>query len=212
MRVSSGVSVALLDLDHTGYASEDPAGLTDEEVRAAGHISDQVERQRFLATRRHVRMLLGEVLECAPGQVAIRRGRNGKPEVADLPLHFGVASRGACLAVAVSDVHPVGVELAPVRDDPPITALMTVLPARVRFDVLNAAPDARAREFALGWCRIRAAVKACGAGLDEAERCLDAAPQDAHLMGTGLAIAVASPAVGRARVRWAEPVSFQVAS
>lgn len=196
------VSVALLDLDDTGYAAEDPFGLTPGDLTDGVHIGDTVQRRRFLATCREVRLLLGDALDRPPAEVAIRRGRNGKPEIDGAPLHFAVASRGASCAVTLSSAHPVGVQMAPVRADPPAAILMSVLPARVRFAVLNAPAEVRPREFALWWCRVEAAVRASGSGLDEAQACLAATPQEARLLGLELAVAVAGRTVAHRGVRW----------
>jgi 4'-phosphopantetheinyl transferase len=191
MTAPSDVSVALLDLDATD-AVADPATLPAGDLAVAGHITDAQARRRFLAARLEVRLALAEILGMPPAAVPIRRGRNGKPEVAaGTALHFGVATSDAACAIATSRTHPVGVKLARVPDRTPVPVLWQILPPTARAAVLAAGPNEQPREFALWWCRVEAAVRACGAGFDEAAACLDAAPQEARAAGPDLVVAVA---------------------
>jgi 4'-phosphopantetheinyl transferase len=193
------VAVHLLDLD---TVPAEPADVPDGDLAAAEHIGDHRERRRFLARRGAVRRLLGQALELPPAEVPVERGRNGKPEVPGGPVHFSVAARDATCAVALDGAHPVGVALAPVPDEPPLPLVQHVLPPQARQAVLGAPPTDQALEFALWWARAEAAVRARGAGLGEAGTCLEAVPQEARTVGTGLALAVARDAPAPAEVRW----------
>jgi phosphopantetheinyl transferase len=186
----SELSVVLLDLDAVAPV-DDLSALPPEDLAVASHITDGQRRRRFLAARREVRLTLGQIVGVPPAAVPIRRGRNGKPLVEGTPVHFSVATRGAACAIATALNHPVGVEVARVPHETPAPVLGQLLPPSARSAVLAAEPDEQPREFALWWCRVEAAVRACGAGLDEAATCLDAAPQEARVFGPDLVAAVA---------------------
>jgi 4'-phosphopantetheinyl transferase len=184
------VSVVVLDLDVPGRV-DDLDALPAEDLALAAHIMDRQQRQRFLAARREIRLELGRILGLSPAEVPFRRGRNGKPEVEGASVHFSVASRDAACAMAICPSRPVGVELARVPECTPVPLLQQILPTRARRAVLAADPNKQPREFALWWCRVEAAVRACGAGLNEADACLDSAPQEARGVGPSLVAAVA---------------------
>jgi 4'-phosphopantetheinyl transferase len=183
------LSVVLIDLDARSQA--DATALAAEDLSAGTPIADSERRRRFLAARREVRVLLGRITGQHPAEVRIVRGRNGKAELEGTPIHFSVSTRGATCAIATSGAHPVGVELAPVPARPPLPVLRQILPPQARLAVLAAEAADQPREFALWWCRVEAAVRACGAGLDEAVACLTAAPQDARVVEPDLVAAVA---------------------
>lgn len=161
--------------------------------------------QRQEALRRAARRLVAGTLGCAPDEVPIHRGRHGKPELAGAPLHFAAAAQGGHGAIALCRTGSVGLELAPVRPEPPLDALAMVLPERIVRAVRAAPPDERAREFALWWARLRAAVTACAGRLDDGEACLAAAPQVARLVCPDVAAGVAGSAVAEGTVRWETP-------
>ena len=186
----SHCSVELLDLDATDPV-DDATALPTEDLAVAGHITDERRRRWFLAGRRKVRLRLASILGVPPAQVPLQRGRNGKPEVAGAPVHFSVAARDAACVLATSLTHPVGVQIAPVPDRTPVPVLRQILPATASSAVLAAEPDRQPQEFALWWCRVEAAVRAFGAGLDEAAACLATAPQEARSVGPDLVAAVA---------------------
>jgi len=183
------VSVVLTDLDAARHIED--GVLPPQDLAVAAHITDEQRRRWFLASRREVRVALGEILGLPPAAVPIQRGRNGKPEVEGTPVHFSVSTRDAACVVATSLTDPVGVELARVPARTPVPVLQQILPSRARSAVLAVEVDEQPREFALWWCRVEAAVRACGAGLDEAAACLDTAPQVAREVGPELVAAVA---------------------
>jgi phosphopantetheinyl transferase len=184
------VSVVLLDLD-SSEAADDPAGLPAEDLALAAHITDAVRRRRFLAARGKARLLLAEIIGGTPAEVPIRRGRNGKPQVEGGLVHFSVSTRDAMCALATSLTQPVGVKIARVPRQTPLPVFKQILPPRARSAVLTAEPEKQPREFTTWWCRVEAAVRACGAGLDEAETCLDTAQQQARGVGVDVVVAVA---------------------
>lgn len=186
----SEVSVVLLDLDAIAPV-DDLSALPADDLAVASHIADGQRRRRFLAARREVRITLAQIVGVPPAALPIQRGRNGKPMIEGTPVHFSVATRGAACAIATAPNHPVGVEVARVPHQTPAPVLGQLLPPSVRSAVLAAEPAEQPREFALWWCRVEAAVRACGAGLDEAAACLADAPQEARVFGPDLVAAVA---------------------
>jgi phosphopantetheinyl transferase len=180
-----GVRVTVLDID-------------------ADHTLDDgiAEAQRFTAARQAVREVLGAEIGREPEDVQIEHGRNGKPIVPDGP-HFSMSRCGRFCVVVTCDAHPVGVDVERVPDRLP-TALLNMMPAQAQRAVLAAEEPDRPRQFAFWWCRMTAAVKACGAGLDEAAACLAAAPQRIGLLLSDLAAAAAAIDAQPPEVEWAE--------
>jgi 4'-phosphopantetheinyl transferase len=190
MRPQVSVRFFCLDTDVSGAA--EPAGLADLDLVAATGIRDAQQRRRFLASRRAVRTVLGEQIGCPPERVPIQTGSNGKPELAGHEVHFSVSRRRCCCAVATSRTHPVGVDVEVIQ--PPAawhTVVDAFFPAPARSAVLAAPRVSRPHEFAIWWCRIESAVKACGAVLDEAELCMAVTRQVFTVIGRRLAVAVA---------------------
>jgi phosphopantetheinyl transferase len=197
------VSVVLLDLDSID-PGDDPAALPAEDLALAAHITDAMRRRRFIAAHRKVRLLLAQIIGLTPAEVPIRRGRNGKPQVEGGLVHFSVSTRDAACAVATSLTHPVGVKIARVPRETPVPVLKEILPPLARSAILAAEPEEQPREFTMWWCRVEAAVRACGAGLDEAETCLETAQQQVRGVGLDLvaAVAIAHRSTPLDAVRW----------
>jgi 4'-phosphopantetheinyl transferase len=168
--------------------------VSPEELRRAARMPTPVERRRYLAGRRQLRAILAARLGCEAQALRIRTTDNGKPVLDGHDLHFSIARRGTHCAIAVSPRSPVGVDVEHVwlaeRAERPLEYLVPWLVPSVPTETATLTGD-RLRRLALEWCRIEAAVKACGATLDAAAECLSRAPQRTRLVGPDLALAVA---------------------
>lgn len=179
------------------------SGLGHDDLRRAARITLDAERSAFLAARRALRRLLAERVGGAPELIAITAGAAGKPVLAGPGPAFSLSRRGRWCAVALSDDCPVGVDVEPLR---PLTdaglGVADLLPAGARAAV-DAAPAAeRAAVLLRWWTRVEAAVKACGAGLDDAAACLERAPQMLCGAVTGVALSAAGLTPGPLAVDW----------
>ena len=85
----------------------------DERDRAARFLRDR-DRNRYVAARGQLRMVLGHRLEIAPAQIQFAYGLHGKPALAGASastnLHFNLSHAEDLALVAVTSAGPVGVE------------------------------------------------------------------------------------------------------
>jgi len=156
-----------------------------------------------------LRRLLALRLGCAPAEIAVVRGQDGKPRLRGGELEFSVSRRARWCAVALSADCAVGVDLEPVHafagmDD--VAAAFFPPPARAAYAA--AAPRERPAVFFRWWTRLEAAGKAAGCGLAGAAACLDRVTCRSGWSPKGIAVAVAG--LGRVPLiaRWHAPAVF----
>lgn len=142
---------------------------SDERARGA-RLRRDIDRQRFVARRGLLRVILGSYLGCAPEEIALRRGFFGKPELApstsDGSLTFNLSYSHEIAMFAVGREQEIGVDVERQR-----TALLHAelanryfsAPERVELRKLPA--DSVATGFFNGWTRKEAYIKAIGTGL-----------------------------------------------
>lgn len=196
----TSVRITVLDLD--GVPEEALRhGLTPGDVALVAHVRNERRRLRLLAARHAFRAAAADVAGHPPAEITLRRGLDGGPFTVAPGAHVAATEQGRYCAVATARGLPVGVDLKQVVPTPPTPALVSFLPARGRAALEAARPDGAPREFALWWCRVEAAARVCGAGLDDGARCLDACADHAEVVGPGLAVAVAVPGGGPLAVR-----------
>jgi len=153
----------------------------------------------------------------------VRRARGAAPSVEGAALHVSVAHGGAWVAVAVSALAPVGVDVEPLTRALEVDALAAQVLAPAERDLLAAVEgeEARRRALLVWWTRKEAVLKATGDGLrvDPRELVLsapDAPPRLVAFAGrpelrATCAIADLSPDgdhVGAVAVLAAEPVTL----
>ena len=142
---------------------------------ALDRLLDQAERVRVDAYRRPAdreRSILGAVvlrlaaageLGVAPHEVIVRRDcprcaePHGRPELPGTGLHASISHSGDRVAVAVTRVGPVGVDVEKI--DPGVDVAALVRP------VLGSAPPEDLVGMHVVWCRKEAVIKATGDGL-----------------------------------------------
>ncbi|MHA6616938.1 4'-phosphopantetheinyl transferase family protein [Pseudonocardia sp. DLS-67] len=196
----TSVQITVLDLDGV---PEDALreGLTPGDVATAAHVRNERRRRRLLAARREFRAAAAALAGCPPEAATLRRGLDGRPLTVAPDRHVAAAEQGRYCVVATAHGLPAGVDLKHVVHAPPAPALVGFLPESARAALADGPADQAPREFALWWCRIEAAARVCGAGLDDGARCLASCAHHAEVVGPGLAVAVAVPDRAPLRVR-----------
>jgi 4'-phosphopantetheinyl transferase len=141
----------------------------DERARADAFRFDR-DRQRFIATRGLLRMLLGVCLGAAPEEVGLVADPAGKPRLAGRQaasgLRFSLAHAGGLALFAVAQDREVGVDLERVEPAvawPDVAAAFFSVAELARLNAL--APAERPRGFFRQWTRREAWAKATGLGL-----------------------------------------------
>jgi 4'-phosphopantetheinyl transferase len=168
---ASGTDIQLLDLDATARDRPAPALtlLSDAERRRAATLRDETRRRRFVAGRVALRVALGRALGIAPGEVGLRAGARGKPELADAHgagLGFNLSHSDRLCLIALRRGGQVGVDLQLLESRRPWERLLERIcaPEELR--------EARRETGAIGrlafyerWVAKEAVLKGLGCGL-----------------------------------------------
>lgn len=164
----SGVLVAMFDLAQWRAHAQEAAAVIDaaEAARAARQRRVPDRETRVLAYALH-RLLLAEVLGCTPAAVPLHRDARGCPRLRDDALFTSLGHAGERIAVAVSALGPVGIDVEPIEH----AAGMSELAAQIAHpDELRALrrldPASLGRELLALWVRKEALLKAAGIGLE----------------------------------------------
>ena len=153
------------------YAAEVAALLSDDELRRGARFRRDVDRDRFVAARGALRVILARYLAgMAPTDLKFRYGSYGKPSldgmsVKDAP-RFNMSHSGAWAVYAVTRDREIGVDVEQVRaelaGDPIAERFFSPLEVR---SLRALPPELRVEAFFRCWTCKEAYVKARGEGL-----------------------------------------------
>lgn len=142
-----------------------------EHERAERFRFDQ-HRQRFIARRGLLRILLGRYLDVEPSQLAFDYSPRGKPSVSEIrggkALHFNVSDSSGLALYAVTWRAPVGVDverIKPFRDKDDIAARF--FSGREKTVIGGLSEPQKSEAFFNCWSRKEAYLKATGEGISE---------------------------------------------
>ena len=150
----------------------------DEQIRA-NRFRFERDRNRFIAGRGTLRVLLGRYLGIDPGALQFRYSAAGKPALAwELDLAFNVTHSNALALYAVSRSE-VGVDVEQVREINDAEEIANRFFTSGERAELDAVPRARRMEgFLRAWTRKEACLKACGLGIAAAMNRCEVPPHD----------------------------------
>lgn len=161
------VVVWQVDLDASREHLPFLAGLLspDELERAKGFLLD-LHRERFIAGRAALRLILGDTLAMRPDRIRIRYGPSGKPEVDPGAgnVRFNVSHSHGRALIAVAAGVDVGVDIERGPAPPEGEGLPAIVFSDQERRELAEATDWPAA-FLRGWTRKEAVLKALGVGL-----------------------------------------------
>lgn len=143
-------------LEDTALETSIPALNAAERARAA-RFTVSGPRTEYLSAHILLRRVLARYLDCAPAEVDIVEGENGKPLLKDGSLWFNLSHSHGLAAVAVTRHGPVGIDIEQIRDVPEQDGIAA------RYF-----PPGEPGSFFERWTRLEALVKACGCGLGAA--------------------------------------------
>lgn len=154
-----------IDLD-AAAADSDPTLDAAERARAARFVFPR-DRWRYVAAHAALRRILGHYLGLAPAALPLRRGGEGKPELAlpDAPA-FNLSHAGGLALVAIGRVRALGVDIETVRPlpDAELLAQRCFTPAE-RVVIATTLPRQRTLAVLTCWTRKEALLKTTGDGL-----------------------------------------------
>jgi len=131
------------------------------------------DRNRFIARRGLLRMILGRYLSIEPAQCSFTCESRGKPVLAETAagqsLHFNVSHSDGLALFAVARLSAIGVDVEHVRPIPEIDGIAAKFFSEREKAMLNALPAEQRREaFFNCWTRKEAYLKATGEGIADA--------------------------------------------
>lgn len=159
-------------------------------------------RTRYAVAHAALRTVAGRCLGRSPTALRWTLGAHGKPGLPGTGLELNLSHAGDWGLIAVSDRHPLGVDIeavAPVRASPEMIRAVTSTAERAAFAALPAREHAVA--FFRLWVRKEAVIKALGTGLSRPLDTIDV-PLGAEASADGV---VLRPSDADARVRGGEP-------
>ncbi|WP_419583519.1 4'-phosphopantetheinyl transferase family protein [Thiolapillus sp.] len=90
--------------------------LSSEERSRFTDIRRPEAARRYLNSRLQLRGILASYLDEAPARLSFIVRPGGKPELARLPVHFNLSHSHELGLLAISALHPVGIDLEKIRD------------------------------------------------------------------------------------------------
>lgn len=140
--------------------------LSPDEVARAAQLRYRRDRDRFIAGRAQLRILLGSLLDEEPERVVFAYGPSGKPYLDGATLQFNVAHTEGAGLVAVTEGLRVGADVERVRREPVLdgVARRFFSPGEARRLCAVDEPE-RTVAFFRCWTRKEAFVKATGVGV-----------------------------------------------
>lgn len=161
------VTLYLLALSEQLPAEEALGWLSASEQHQAESFSREAPRNRYLQVRAAVRYCLAQHARCTPQQLIIERSETGKPKlVAPCPLFFSISHSDNQLAIAITTMGEIGIDLEKVAARRPCTAIAERYFHPHETDALQQLPAAEQTPFFFNlWTLKEAFFKAIGTGI-----------------------------------------------
>lgn len=172
------VRLRLVDLDRPYWMDADSlAALSVHEMERAEQFRSSLHRDRFLAGRIYVRLMMGRHLGLSPARVVLGSGEHGKPLLTrDDRLSFNFAHAENVALLGLTPMRAVGVDLEFVRPLGNRASVQRTVLADREIAELDVLPASRQLDafFAMWVCK-EAVVKLTGAGLSQDLRAFEVA-------------------------------------
>ncbi len=165
----SEVEVWLIALEATAVHLQQCSMLLscDEQLRA-DRFQFARDRNRYIAGRAMLRVVLARQLGESPEHISIESGPHGKPVLADrtAPVHFNLAHTGDLAILAISSTQVPGVDIESLERTVDHDALaQRFFSARENAEFERISPATRNQAFLARWTCKEAVAKAAGKGL-----------------------------------------------
>jgi 4'-phosphopantetheinyl transferase len=142
--------------------------LSEDELEKAGRFAFPRDRQRYIAGRAALRIILGRYLDIAPDRVRFSYGANGKPTVIEpqTEISFNLSNSSDVAVAAVSVFARIGIDLEKIDSGVNGSDLAAQFFTAYELASITAVPqENRQVRFLEFWTRKEAFVKALGVGV-----------------------------------------------
>jgi 4'-phosphopantetheinyl transferase len=143
--------------------------LSDAEHTRAGQFCFERDRNRFIARRGLLRMILGRYLAIPPDRLQVHSGVNGKPALAAFQaggIDFSVSHSHGLALYAVTRGRRIGIDIERIRAVPDSYRMAGRVLSPREYAVFRILPREHWQTaFFYAWTRKEAYSKACGRGL-----------------------------------------------
>ena len=162
--------------------------LAPEDLDRAARLRMEMDRDRCLIGRAHLRRLLGIALALPPRSVPIRADEFGKPYLPCAPMQFNLSHSGNFVLFSICRSARVGIDVECVRalDNVEGMAQIVLAPSE-RDDVLCRSGDDRQRTFLRYWTCKEAYAKGRGMGMSLDFRTIEFTLRDGAALAGGSA-------------------------
>lgn len=163
----SFVDIRLGVLPTNPSLSDRYAGLLDQqELDKAETFNNPLMRSQYIAVRGLLRSILAEYLPAKPGDLQFTYGEYGKPALLGHDLNFNLSHTSGKLAIAVSDLKHIGVDIEEIRSRKALSELAKRCFSTREFSAWNCLPASQQLQtFYRLWTKKEAFVKAVGRGI-----------------------------------------------
>lgn len=159
------ITVWITSLDRTESQKHLPLLSSDERQRAARFHFD-IHRNRFIAARGTLRILLGNALKCNPSAVEFQYGKNGKPFLAEQSVRFNVSHSHGIAAFALSRGIELGIDVERIDSRPLQEGVAERFFSPNEVKTLRSLPEElQPLGFFNCWTRKESYIKATGEGI-----------------------------------------------
>jgi 4'-phosphopantetheinyl transferase len=144
--------------------------LGDDEINRANRFHFQKDRERFVAGRGLLRVILSSYVAVPPSEIFFTYGSHGKPGIRRQngrpAVEFNLAHSGGTAIYAITRDRPVGIDIESVKHEFPIESVAERFFSELEVAALRSLPKHIQRiAFFKCWTRKEAFIKAIGDGL-----------------------------------------------
>lgn len=141
--------------------------LSPAEINRAEAFHFERDRRLFQVSHGALRFILCQYVDCHPAEIKYQVTSNGKPFLVNDPeLYFNLSHSHERAIVAVSRIHPLGVDIEHVRSLENIDLLARQCFSPTEYQAFSVLPESdRLLGFFNAWTRKEAFIKAIGDGL-----------------------------------------------
>jgi 4'-phosphopantetheinyl transferase len=139
--------------------------LSPDECARAERFHFDLHRQRFIAGRCLLRMVLGAYTQTAPEKIIFAYEEKKKPFLENHPLQFNLAHSEQMMVLALTMHHAIGVDIEKIKMDYEERVAHRYFSDEENHALQQLAPEERAAMFYTMWAKKEALVKATGKGL-----------------------------------------------